>query len=157
GRFVATKASLKTFYIQPNISWRFNPHWSIGGGPIYGHSSVELIQGLDLSTQKTPIGVTFGQLGIASFTQFATARLTGSANAFGAQIGLWGKIDTAWSVGIRLLSPVQFNYDDADATFTQVPTGLVIGGTLQPPFSSGTPIDSLVAPQFRSGGALVAQ
>jgi long-chain fatty acid transport protein len=157
GRFLAEKASLKTFYIQPNIAYQFNSNWSIGGGPIYGHSSVELTQAVDLSTQKTPTGATFGMLGVAAGTQFATAHLEGSGSGWGAQIGIWGRIDSVWNVGIRGLSPITFSYDDADATFTQVQTGLVIGGTLQPPFSSGTPIDQLVAGQFTTGGALVAQ
>jgi long-chain fatty acid transport protein len=118
---------------------------------------VELTQAVDLSTQRTPTGATFGQLGIAAGTQFATARLDGGASGWGAQIGVYGKIDNDWSIGIRALSPITFTYDNADATFTQVQTGLVIGGTLQPPFSSGTPIDQLVAGQFAAGGALVAQ
>jgi long-chain fatty acid transport protein len=158
GRFIAEKASIKTFYIQPNIAWQINSHWSVGGGPIYGHSSVELRQALDLSTQPTSAGgPTFGMLGIASGTEFADAKIKGSASGFGAQIGILGKIDSSWSVGIRALSPITFTYDDADATFAQVQTGLVVGGTLQPPFSSGTPIDQLVAGQFTGNGALTAQ
>jgi long-chain fatty acid transport protein len=38
-----------------------------------------------------------------------------------------------------------------------VPTNLVIGGTVQPPFSAGTPIDALVAPEFATGGPLTSQ
>lgn len=157
GRFIARKASLKTFYIQPNFSYQVSSKWSVGGGPIYGHSSVELIQALDLSSQKTPAGPTFGMLGVAAGTEFATARLAGSASSFGAQVGVWGKIDDSWSVGLRLLSPVTFKYDNADATFAQVQTGLMVGANLTPPFTQGTPIDALVAPQFTTGGALVSQ
>ncbi|MGH7617962.1 MAG: OmpP1/FadL family transporter, partial [Gemmatimonadaceae bacterium] len=158
GRFVSQKASLQTVYVQPNIAWQVNSKWSVGGGPIYGHSSVELIQAADLSPVPTPGGgPTFGQLGIAAGTQFATARLKGSASSFGAQIGVWGKIDDHWSVGVRVLSPMNFTYDNADATFTQVPTGLLIGATLSASIPQGTPVDALVASQFTSGGALVAQ
>jgi long-chain fatty acid transport protein len=158
GRFYAQKASLQTIYVQPNISWQIDSTWSVGGGPIYGHSSVELIQALDLSPRFAQPGVTFGQLGIAQFTQFATAQLKGSASGFGAQIGVRGRIDNSWSVGLRLLSPITFNYDNADATFTQVPTGLLLGADLPgTPIKQGTPIDALVAPQFSTGGALIAQ
>jgi len=157
GRFSAKKAALATFYIQPNFAWQINPNWSIGGGPIYGHSTVELIQAVDLSSQKTPSGATFGQLGVAAGTEFARVRLKGSGNGFGAQVGLSGKLADGWRVGARYLSPVAFKYDNADATFTQVATNLLVGGDLAAPFVKGAKIDDLVAPQFASGGALVAQ
>lgn len=38
GRFAATKASLQTVYVQPNVSYQINNDWSVGGGPIWGHS-----------------------------------------------------------------------------------------------------------------------
>ena len=161
GRFEAKKASLKTYYIQPNVAYQINPNWSVGGGPIYGHSTVELIQALDLSTQSTAPGVagapTFGQVGIATGTEFGQARLEGSGNAWGVQLGLNGHPSKDWRVGLRFMSALSFKYDGADATFTQTPTNLVVGGTLQPPLVAGTPVDSLVAPQFRAGGALTAQ
>jgi long-chain fatty acid transport protein len=157
GRFEAQKASIQTFYVQPNVAWQINSKWSIGGGPVYGHSSVELIQAVDLSTQLTPTGATFGQLGIASGTEFAQGRLKGTGSAWGVQVGLSGRPTPEWSVGVRFLSALDINYDGADATFTQVPTGLIVGGTLQAPLVAFTPIDSVVAPEFRSGGPLVSQ
>src|SRR6185437_14899474 len=157
GRFEALKASLATFYVQPNVAWQLTPNWSIGGGPIFGHSSVELIQGVDLSAQPTGTGVTFGQLGIAAGTEFARADLKGSANAFGFQVAVNGHPSPNWSIGARFLSPLDFKYDNADATFTQVQTGLVLGGTLQAPFTAGTPVDALLQSQFQAPGPLVSQ
>lgn len=160
GRFSARKASLQTFYVQPNFAWKFSPNWSVGGGPIWGHSSVELIQGVDLSTQVTSPATdapTFGMLGIAEGTEFARARLKGSSNAFGLQIGVQGKLTPDWSFGARFLTPVTFDYDDGTVTFTQVPTGLLVGGTLSSAFVAGTPIDAIVAPQFQSGNPLTEQ
>ena len=156
GRFSAKKASLKDFYIQPNIAWQITPDWSIGGGPVYGHSSVELIQAIDLSTQPLPTGGTFGLVGIPTGTEFARATLKGDASAWGAQIALAGQFNKTWFIGARYLTPLNFKYDNADATFKQVNTGLTIGGTLQPPLTAGTPVDALVASQFTSG-ALVSQ
>jgi long-chain fatty acid transport protein len=157
GRFSAKKATLASVYVQPNIAWQITPQWSIGGGPVYGHSTVELIQAVDLSQQLLPTGLPFGTIGIATGTEFARARLKGSADAWGAQIGVSGHPTNDWWVGARFLTPLEFKYDDADATFTQSATNLVVGGSLQPPILAGTPVDSLVAPQFRTGGALVAQ
>jgi long-chain fatty acid transport protein len=160
GRFSAQKAALATIYIQPNFAWQITPEWSIGGGPVIGHSTVELIQGVDLSglfTGAPNASPTFGQLGIATGTEFAKVKLNGSAMAYGAQIAIAGRPSPDWNLGIRFLTPLEFKYDDADAVFTPVATNLVIGGDLQAPFLKGTPIDALVAPQFATGGALVNQ
>lgn len=157
GRFSALKAKLATVYVQPNIAWRLNSKWSVGGGPIWAHSDVELIQSVDLSEQFLNPTTTFGALGIARGTEFARAKLKGSATAWGAQIGVWGRPSEKWSVGLRALSPLQFRYNDADATFTQIPTNLFVSTQLPGPINIGTPIDALVAPQFTTGGALVSQ
>jgi long-chain fatty acid transport protein len=157
GRFSAKKASLKTIYVQPNIAFQLTDNWSIGGGPIYGHSSVELIQAIDLAPVVTPAGPTFGQLGIAARTEFARVRLKGSSNAFGVTVGVHGKLTPTWEMGARFLSQLTFKYDNADATFEQRPTGLFLapGNPFGQP--QGTPVDALVASQFAAGGALTAQ
>jgi len=158
GRFLARKAALATFYVQPNFAWQVTPKWSIGGGPVIGHSTVELTQAVDLADQFTSAGgPKFGQLGIATGTEFARVKLNGSAMAYGAQIAISGQPTPEWSLGARFLTPLEFKYDDADAVFTQTPTNLIIGGSLTPPFTKGTKIDDLVAPQFAAGGALVNQ
>ena len=157
GRFVAQKASLQSIYVQPNVSFAITDDWSVGVGPVMGFSSVELVQGVDLSQQQTPAGPTFGQLGIAKRTEFARATLKGDATAFGVNFGVHGKIGTSWEVGGRFLSSMYFKYDDADATFEQVPTGLVLAANN--PFGSpgGTPLDAVLTPSFASCGALMAQ
>ncbi len=158
GRFAAKKASLQTIYVQPNIAYEFHPGWSVGGGPVFGHSTVELVQGVDLSTIPTSAGgPTFGQLGIPKRTEFARANLKGSATAFGVDIGLHGRMTPVWEMGVRLLSQLSFNYDDADAIFEQRPTGLVLAANNPLGAPAGTPVDALVAPQFTGTGALTPQ
>jgi long-chain fatty acid transport protein len=156
GRFSAVKASLQSIYVQPNLAYQLTPNWSIGGGPVFGHSTVELIQGIDLSTLATPAGPTFGQLGIPKRTEFARARLKGSTNAFGVDVGVHGRMTPVWDFGARFLSQLSFNYDDADATFEARPTGLTLAASN--PFGAppGTPVDALVVSQFTTG-ALVPQ
>ncbi len=148
GRFAAKKASLRSIYVQPNIMYQITPNWSIGGGPVFGHSSVELIQAVDLSTVATPAGPTFGQLGIPKRTEFARARLKGSSTAFGVDVGVHGKLTPEWDMGVRFLSQLSFNYDDADATFVPVPTGLVLAANNPFGATAGTPVDALLAGQF---------
>ena len=156
GRFSALKASLQTVYIQPNIAYQANDHWSVGGGPVFGHSSVELTQALDLSQQTAAGSVTFGMLGIASETEFGRAQFKGSSNAVGYNVGAHGKFGD-WSIGARFISALTFKYNDADATFKQVPTNLTL--PLNNPVNPSTaiPVDALLAAQFAPGGPLVSQ
>jgi long-chain fatty acid transport protein len=157
GRFTAKKASIKTIYVQPNFSYQITPDWSIGGGPVFGHSSVELVQAIDLAS--TPLVA----LGVAKYTEFARATLKGDANAFGVDIGAHGRLGQSWQVGLRFLSQLSFNYDNADATFEQRLTGLTVVSAIPasafPPagIPAGTPYDALVAGQFTGTGALTPQ
>ena len=158
GRFSAKKASLQSVYIQPNLSFQITDNWSIGGGPVIGRSTVELIQGLELSGTPTSAGgPTFGMLGIPKYTEFGRVQLKGSALAYGANIGIHGRFNKNWEVGIRGLSQLTFNYDNADATFTQSITGLTLAAGNPVGVPGGTPVDALVAPQFKTGGLLVNQ
>ena len=169
GRFAAKRASLQTIYVQPNLSYQITPNWSIGGGPVFGHSKVELIQAIDLSQQTarvipavppstTPTVITFGQLGIPLRTEFARATLEGSSNALGFNLGLHGRLSPTWQMGVRFLSQVSFNYDDADAMFEQRPTGLTLAaGNPITPGGVSLPLDQVVSGSFATGGPLVAQ
>lgn len=157
GRFEALKASLSTIYVQPNFAYRVARGWTVGGGPVFGYSQVQLRQSLDLAGQTAIPGLTFGQLGIAGGTEFARAKLAGSGTAWGFNLGVHGEIGPNWEVGARYLSALHFHYDDADATFSQVLTNLVLpaGNPLGAP--GGTPLDGILSAQFVPGGALGAQ
>ena len=158
GRFAARKASLQTIYVQPNVAFQLSENWSVGIGPVIGRSSVELVQAIDLSQQRTSAtGPTFGQIGIPKRTEFARATLKGDAMGYGVNVGFHGRLTPTWQVGGRFLSTVDFKYDDADATFEARPTGLTLAANnpLQAP--AGTPVDALLAGQFTGSGALTAQ
>jgi long-chain fatty acid transport protein len=156
GRFQAERAEVATIYVQPNFGFQITNNWSVGGGPIFGHSTVELKRSIDLADQRTPTGQTFAQLGIARGTEFGRVELEGGGMGIGGQIGVHGRLSSEWALGARFMLPIYFEYD-GDAEFSQVSTGLVLGGTVQPPFSAGTPVDALVAPQFAAGAPLSAQ
>lgn len=158
GRFAAKKASLRTIYVQPNVAFQLSEGWSIGLGPVIGHSSVELIQGIDLSQQRTSAtGPTFGQIGIPKRTEFARATLKGDAMSYGLNVGFHGRLTSAWEIGGRFLTQMLFKYDDADATFEQRPTGLTLAANNPIQAPAGTPVDALLAGQFAGTGALTAQ
>jgi len=172
GRFEAKKASLQTIYIQPNVAYQINAKWSIGGGPVIGHSHIELIQSQDLSVQKLPFPVggqtvTFAVLGIAQQTEFARATLKGDAWGYGVHVGIQGKLSPEWTFGARYLSPMKFKYDDADATFAPVATGLIVPAAIPNPnnptgpplIGAGAQVDtlSLLKGAFAAGGPLSTQ
>ena len=161
GRFTAQRASLATLYIQPTLSIDINKNWAIGGGPVIGHSTVELKQSLDLSQQRLPgrPGLTFANLGIAPNTEFARASLEGDAMGYGFHVGVHGKVGERWQVGGRFISSMHFAYEDADATFEQVATGLIIpdATAFGPGVPNGTPYDAILAPSFTGSGALTSQ
>lgn len=151
GRFESQKASLLSDYIQPNFAYRFAPGWSVGGGPVFGISSVELRQAIDLAAVPAGAGLTFGQLGIPTGTQFATANLSGTGTAWGFNVGVHGKFGADWQVGARYLSKMKFKYKNADVEFTQQLTGLTLAGSNPLGFPAGTPVDAIVASGFAPG------
>ncbi|HET7458009.1 MAG TPA: outer membrane protein transport protein [Gemmatimonadaceae bacterium] len=150
GRFSAQKAALASIYVQPNIAYDVVPgRLSIGGGPIFGHSTVELKQSIDaISSNPALIGA-----GIAPGTEIGRARLTGSANGFGAQFGVYAHVTPTFTLGMRYLTAIDFKYDAATARFTQTVTGIRV------PLPTGgyALLDTLVAKQFVSGGPLTEQ
>jgi long-chain fatty acid transport protein len=78
--------------------------------------------------------------------------------AYGVDLGFHGNITPHWQVGGRFLSQLVFSYDDANATFTQTPTGLILAqNNVIVPGGASAPVDALLAAQFAPGGALVAQ
>jgi len=161
GRFSAIKATLQNVYYQPNVAYKINDHISVGAGPILAHSHVQLIQALDLSQQVAAAGptgpITFGQLGIASRTQFATGQLAGNALAAGYNAGVHFTYGP-WQLGARYLSAITFHYNDAKARFEQTPTGLVLAqGNPITPGGVSTSLDAVLGTQFTGTGALTPQ
>ncbi len=158
GRFTALKASLQTVYVQPNFAYRLAPGWYIGGGPVIGYSRVELRQSLDLAPQIADVRggfpITFGMLGVPAQTEFARAILKGSATAVGFNVGLHGMITPNLEFGVRYLSQLNFDYDDADATFNQVSTGLVLPAGNPMNLPAGTKLDDILVGQFTAGAPL---
>lgn len=135
GRFAAQKAALQTFYLQPTAAYELVPgRLSVGAGAVAAYSRLELRQALDFSTQfavapnaANPAGVTFGQLGFASGTEFGRARVRGSGTGVGYNLGAHARLTNRISLGARYLSEVRIRYDEADATFTVSPrTGDVV-------------------------------
>jgi long-chain fatty acid transport protein len=153
GRFSGFDNIIRNLYIQPTAAYQLSPAVSIGAGLdiVYGH--VELNQRLDLSQQVIPVpglppGTTFAQFGIAPGTDFASSHLEASqTQVTGAHFGVIVKVNDQLSFGGRYLMKAKIDYTGT-ATFTQVPTGVIVPvtvtvGTFTIP--AGTSIDALLA------------
>lgn len=110
-------------------------------------------QRVDLATQQVAPGVTFAQLGVPAGTDFADFSITGRDVSFAGHAGVLIAPNAKVSFGARYLSRHTIKVDHLDLETTQVPTGLRTPVPL-PGVPAGTPVDTLLAPQFGSGARL---
>jgi long-chain fatty acid transport protein len=164
GRFLGYRSELKSIYIQPTAAWHVKPWLRLGAGWDYIHTTVDLQQRVDLSGQQANALATFGQLGIPANTDFADAHLTGKSNSGAFHLGILLTPTENVSIGIRYLTRSTADIQGT-STFAQVPTNIVLstGNPIcnppagPPTCPANTPLDSVLAPQFRGTGALVTQ
>src|SRR5438128_7880579 len=153
GRFAGYDNILRSVYLQPTVAYQVTPWLSLGGGFDVVFGKVELNQRLDLAQAPVPTTlvpvppgsppVIFGQFGIAPGTDFADAHLEATKTTVAAHFGATFKVNERLSLGANFLTQAKFDYSGT-ATFTQVPTNLVVPadlavGALTIP--AGTPID----------------
>lgn len=155
GRFLGYRSELKSIYIQPTFAWQIRPWLQVGAGFDYIRTSVDLKQRVDLSSQQASATATFGQLGIPAGTDFADAHLEGNSWSSGAHFGILLKPTDRVSIGARYLSRARADIQGT-ASFTQIFTGIILppGNPIAP---ANTPLDSVLAPQFRGTAALTQQ
>jgi long-chain fatty acid transport protein len=157
GRFTAYETTLKSPFIQPTFSYKFNDAVAVGIGLDIVENMVELNQRVDLSTQQIAPGLTFGQLGVPKFTDFADFNIQGDTMTFGFNLGLLVRPpDGKVSFGARYQSRQTVKLDELELDTTQINTNLRTPVPL-PGIPAGTPIDLILAPQFQPGGKLADQ
>jgi long-chain fatty acid transport protein len=140
-------------YVQPTAGYRLGDRLKVGVGLAFILSSLELNQRVDLATQPAGPGITFQSLGFLRGTDFANAQLTASGTGFAVNVGGIIKVNDKLSIGGHWLTKKTITYD-GDAVFTPVPTGLTLPPNNPLGRPAGTPVDSILAPQFGTGGAL---
>ncbi len=157
GRFVSYKATLAAIYVQPTIAYMVSPKLLVGAGLDYIRTSVELRQRVDLSSQLIPGGggATFANIGIPVGTDFADAKIKGTANSWGGHFGIIWRPTERFSLGARYMMGATAK-GSGTARFTQVSTGIILqaGNPLGAP--AGTPLDNVLAANF-TGGTLQSQ
>jgi len=152
GRFLSYKATLAALYFQPTVAFRVSPRLQLGAGLDIVRTSVELHQRLDLSSQAvTGTPYTFNQLlGVPVGTDFADARVHGTATSYGAHFGIIWKPTDRLSVGARYLAGVTAK-GSGYAGFTQVATGLLLPAGNPLGLPAGFRLDNVLASQFSTG------
>src|SRR5262249_61928169 len=133
--------------LQPPPAIRFGQRFAVGAGLDINFAHLELKQRPDLSTQPVAPGITFGNLGIATGTDFADADLSANKTHVGFHVGLGVQVTDWLDVGARYLSRQTVSFDDGSVKIAQVPTGLVVPAPL-PGIPAGTSVDAVLAPQL---------
>ncbi len=107
GDYISRKSQIISYYVSPVFAFRITPELSIGGGPDFVYSSVDLIQGL--YPFKGP-GSTGPEVG-------STELEGGSGIGIGFSASAMYKTERA-AIGFMYRHEVTNEYDDGDAMFT---------------------------------------
>jgi len=162
GRYVAYKSVVQGMYIQPTFAVKLHENVSVGVGVDVTYLNFEMNQRADLSTQLLPNGLSFAALGVAQGTDFADIQLAGHTLSYGYHVGAIFKLHDRFTFGMRYLGGQRGDITEGTINTTQIPAVKPDGTPYTTPIAlpgipAGTPMDTLVAPQFASGGRLSDQ
>lgn len=102
GRFALTRLELKAIFFQPTISYKINKKLGLGVGLIYTSGKVNLQKDIPL---------------IDADGNYGHAELSGKANGYGFNVGVYFKPIEKFSIGLTYRSKVEMNVNDGQATF----------------------------------------
>ena len=154
GRFDGYDTEVKTYYIQPTVAYQVTPRLSLGLGVAYVHASVALHQRLDLSTFSAGGGITLGQLGIPTGTDFANADMSATGTGIAFNGGITFKVSDQLTLGGHFMTKKTIGFSGT-AHFQQIATGIVLPPG-NPITGSTLPIDGFLQIQgvFANNGPL---
>lgn len=148
GRFLGYRSYVRAIYVQPTVAVKLTDWLGVGGGLDLTFMHVQLRQHADLSGIQALPGITFGNLGVPSGTDFADVNLHGNATNLGANIGLQIKVNPKLSLGVRYLSRQRVEVNNASVEFTQINTGIILPQSNPLGLPAGTPLDAVLAAKF---------
>lgn len=102
GSALIQEIDLKTFFIQPTISYKINDKIGIGAGFVYATGSFSL-------RKRVPLQDSLGNYG--------DAKLEGKASGYGFNAGIYFKANEKFSIGIDYRSEVTVNVNGGTADF----------------------------------------
>jgi long-chain fatty acid transport protein len=127
GRFQAIKSDIKTFNVNPSISYKVREDVSLGFGLSYQKLDAELTNAVNFAA------ATFGATGsaaaanaVAAAGREGTASVKGSDNAFGYNFGAMFKVAPDTRMGVSYRSSVKYHVT-GNVTFSGVPTATLTG------------------------------
>jgi long-chain fatty acid transport protein len=103
GQFLIREIDLKTFFIQPTVSFKVTDKIGIGAGFIYATGDFTLRKGI-------PIQDSLGKYG--------EGVLNGKASGYGYNAGIYFKANDKLSIGLDYRSQVDVKVDNGSAVFT---------------------------------------
>ena len=103
GRYTLTHLQLRSIFFQPTASYKITSKLGIGAGFVYANGSVNL-------QKDIPINSLDGSDGHAT--------LSGKANGFGFNAGIYYQATNKLSIGLTYRSQVNMKIKNGDATFT---------------------------------------
>lgn len=125
GRFALTRLQLQSIFFQPTVSYKITDKIGIGAGFVYAYGKVNL-------QKDIPVADAFGTTG--------HAELSGKANGYGVNAGIYVKPVEKLSIGLTYRSQVNMKVKSGDATFT-------VPGSLSSNFPNGKFTAELPLPQ----------
>lgn len=102
GRFALTRLQLQAIFFQPTISYQVNSKWGIGAGFVYSYGKVNLQKDIPLMDANG---------------QYGHAALSGKANGFGFNVGIYYKPVEKLSIGLTYRSKVNMEVKNGQASF----------------------------------------
>jgi long-chain fatty acid transport protein len=149
GRFLSTRAELRTYDLTPSLAWQVTPKLGIGFGAVVRFAEVELDR---RAAQPNPFTFTASEV--------AKVKLTSDLDeGFGFTVGLLHRYNNSFSWGLSYRSKVEVDFG-GDGRLAQVLTGspqfdAAVAATL--PFGRALPIETSVEfPDMASFGVAVA-
>ena len=103
GQFLIREIDLKTFFVQPTLSYKINNKLGIGAGFIYAFGDFSLRRGVPLQD---------------STGKYGEANLEGKASGYGYNAGIYLKLNDKFSIGIDYRSQVKVSVKGGSADFT---------------------------------------
>lgn len=103
GRFALTHLQLQSIFMQPTVSYKLTDKLGIGAGFVYANGKVNLQKDIPVANNNG---------------DFGHAELSGSANGFGFNAGIYFKPVEKFSIGLTYRSQVNMKVESGDATFT---------------------------------------
>jgi len=140
GRFQAIKSDIKTFNVNPSVSYKLSEDASLGFGLSYQKLDAELTNAVNFAA------ATFGATGsaaaannVAAAGQEGTASVKGSDNALGYNFGAMFKVAPDTRMGVSYRSSIKYHVT-GNVTFSGVPTATLtaISPALAAAFSDGS-------------------